>query len=162
MKRILFSATAIAVALGSADAFAATATVGADVDESCSVTANSTGNTLPIGGGTVRVADPEITCNDYNGVQLRLATQQGGLQHESGEVEYQATWAHTGLPSNNGSVTLDTTGKGAGGSQVGDTIGEDGELADAGGDTGTLDVTNPALAYSGGYSDTLQLDIEVQ
>lgn len=112
----------------------------------------------PVAGDSVS-QDVEIQCNDGDGATVELRSAEGGLESDDNEdfsVEYTATLVE-GSTGINLSLTT-SPGVGLNDEFVDQNIA--GGLTLAGGVSAALDVTlNDTPLFSGGYSDTLSVEI---
>lgn len=158
MKRIILSATAVALALTGSNAFALTTSASGSQPPVCSVDSVPSSLTIPTDGGAVS-GPVKITCNDYKGASLTVASANGELKHSvSGVpgVDYLAVWSH----APHGSSTLNTSGAAL--SNTSSPVGSGGALSAAGQHTGSISVDpHGPLVNAGTYSDTLTMTIAV-
>ena len=165
--RIAVIASAVCVVLGSTVSVADndSAQLTAEVQPNCNVEGVDSLVFNEVVSGSV-ATDPVVTilCNDADGANLSLRSSEGGLEsddNEDQEIEYIARLSNEVIGG--GALELDTGIGGQGNNDVeSETILTAGApLAE--GRSGELTVTlSDSATFAGGYSDTLQINVEAK
>ncbi|MDN3697136.1 MULTISPECIES: hypothetical protein [Vibrio] len=102
--------------------------------------------------------DLSIQCNDADGATVTLTSAEGGLESDDKE-DYAIGYTATLSPDSHADLVLTTLG-GPGANDVSASMSYSGSLALAGGVPTSLSVTtNETMGWSGGYSDTLTVQV---
>jgi len=161
MKRVVMAIACSVAVLGAAQADDDTTQLGGFIPSNCFVGGVDAQLTFPTVSSGESITDSSITilCNDADGANLSLRSSESGLEsddNEDQEIDYTAVLSSSVIGG--GSLSLDTS-LGGNDSEAETVLTASAALA--GGQTASLVVTlNEDGTFSGGYSDTLSINIE--